>query len=225
VRYDTPTFAGFMLSASYGEDDIWDVGAKYEVEGGGFTVAASIAYAESTDENGLDGGGDTPNSTVVGSIAMLHEPSGLNALVSAGQRSFDAAVVDADGALRTPQEASSIYVKFGLIAKLSALGPTNVYGKHGYFSDFASAGFDGDTVASLASGGVCATPGNCRIGGVDANVWRLGVVQSIEAAEMQLYLGYRQHETDVDLIDGGGAVRAADVNDLDVVVMESIISF
>lgn len=215
VRYDTPELAGFVLSASFGEDDIWDVGAKYEGESRGFKIAASIAYTESTDESGIDGSGDVPNSTIVGSVAVLHEPSGLNALISAGRRSFDAAVLDADNVFRTPADASFIYAKLGLIAKLTALGSTNFYAEYGHFSDFATAGYDGDTVASLASGGVCATPGNCRIGSVDADVWGLGVVQSIEAAEMQIYLGYRHHETDVDLIDGGGTKRGTDLNDFD----------
>src|SRR4029079_14011765 len=29
VRYDSPTFAGFSLSASYGEDDDWEVAGRY----------------------------------------------------------------------------------------------------------------------------------------------------------------------------------------------------
>lgn len=46
IRYDTPTIAGFTLSASWGEDDIWDVALTYEKELGDFEVAAAIAYTE-----------------------------------------------------------------------------------------------------------------------------------------------------------------------------------
>jgi predicted porin len=229
VRYDTPAFSGLVLSASYGEDDIWDVGAKYEGEGGGFKIAASIAYTEVTDENGLDGGGDLPNSTVVGSIAILHEPSGLNALIAAGNRSFDAAVVDADGALRTPGDASFVYAKLGWLAKLNGLGPTAFYGEWGRFQDYVSAGIDPAGVASLAVGGVqsCALAGvACRITGNEAEVWGLGVVQHIEAAEMQIYLGYRHHEADFDLVDGAGAaVGASGTESFDTIVMGSKIAF
>ncbi|MEW5964078.1 MAG: hypothetical protein AB1749_11000 [Pseudomonadota bacterium] len=229
VRYDTPAFAGLVLSASYGEDDIWDVGAKYEGEGGGFKIAASIAYTEVTDENGLDGGGDLPNSTVVGSIAILHESSGLNALVAAGNRSFDAAVVDADGTIRTPGDASFIYAKLGWLAKLNNLGPTAFYGEWGRFQDYVSAGIDPAGVASVASGGVqsCAVAGvACRITGNEAEVWGLGVVQHIEAAEMQIYLGYRHHEADFDLVDGAGtAVSGSGLESFDTIVMGSKIAF
>ena len=229
VRYDTPELAGFVLSASYGEDDIWDVGAKFEGEGGGFQLAASIAYTEVTDENGLDGGGDLPSSTVVGSIAILHEPSGLNALIAAGNRSFDAAVVDADGALRTPGDASFIYAKLGWLAKLNGLGPTAFYGEYGRFQDFVSAGIDPADVATVAIGGAqsCTIAGvACRITGNEAEVWGLGVVQHIEAAEMQIYLGYRHHEADFDLVDGAGAaVAASGLESFDTIVMGSKIAF
>ena len=57
VRCDTPVIAGFVLSASWGEDDMWDAGAKYEGDVNSIKIAASIAYTRDTDENGLDGGG------------------------------------------------------------------------------------------------------------------------------------------------------------------------
>ncbi len=229
VRYDTPTFAGFTVSASWGEDDVWDVGAKYEGEGGGFQLAASVAYTELTDENGIGGDGDINNSTVVGSVAILHEATGLNALVAAGIRSFDQTVEDADGALRTPGDASFIYAKLGWVAKLNGLGPTGFYGEYGRFEDFVTAGIDGDGVASLASGGAqsCAVAGvACRVTGNTAEVWGLGVVQHIEAAEMQIYLGYRHHEADFDLVDGADdAVVGGGLESFQTIVAGSKIAY
>jgi hypothetical protein len=229
VRYDTPALAGLVLSASYGEDDIWDVGAKYEKKEGALQIAASIAYTKVTDENGLDGSGDLPNSTVVGSVAVLHEPSGLNALVAAGNRSFDAAVVDADDALRTPADARYIYTKLGWLAKLNALGPTAFYGEYGRFWDYVSAGLDPAAVASLAIGGVqsCSVAGvACRVSGDHAEVWGVGVVQHIEEAEMQIYLGFRHHDAEFDLVDGGGArIAASGTEAFDTIVVGSKIEF
>ena len=46
VRYDSPTYAGFSVSASWGEDDFWDVAARYAGEHAGFKVAAAVAYSE-----------------------------------------------------------------------------------------------------------------------------------------------------------------------------------
>ncbi|MGD9783481.1 MAG: porin [Hyphomicrobiaceae bacterium] len=218
VRYDTPVIAGFILSASYGEDDIWDVGLKYE---GGFNsvkLAASIAYTHSTDEGGLDGGGDVAHETLVGSFAILHEPSGLNALVAAGNRSFDDPVLDADLVQRTPKDASFIYTKLGWLAKLTSLGPTAFYGEYGRFNDFISTS-DTFLPADIGAGGV-------RITGNTAQVWGFGVVQHIEAAEMQIYAGYRHHDFDFDVVDGGGnAVPVPGIESFQSIVVGSKISF
>jgi hypothetical protein len=230
VRYDSPTFAGFNFAASWGEDDIWDVGLSFAHEGGGITLEAAIAYTESSDENGIDGGGDTPNSTLVGSIAMLHEATGLNLTFAAGNKEFDQAVVDSDGALRTPADAKFVYAKLGWLAKLNHLGPTAFYGEYGWFKDFVSAGLDADTIASLSftsAANVCAAAGEaCRATGNEADVWGVGVVQHIEAAEMQIYAGWRRHSVDIDLVDSNGdAVGAAGLEEFDTLVAGSKIAF
>ena len=55
VRYDLPTFAGFSVSASWGEDDFWDVAARYAGEWNGIKLAAATAYSEATDDCVIDG--------------------------------------------------------------------------------------------------------------------------------------------------------------------------
>lgn len=217
VRYDTPEFMGFVASASWGEDDIWDVGLKYEGEGGGFQLAASIAYTEVSDTDGQFA--DVDNSTVLGSIAVLHQASGLNALVAAAHREFDTTALDADGFDRTPEDQRFIYAKLGWIAKLSGLGPTAFYGEYGWFKDFVSVIDDAGLVADIA-------PGAARLTGSELNVWGAGVVQHVEAAEMQVYAGYRFHEVDFDAVDGAGAsVGTSDFEDFHTVVVGSKIAF
>ena len=51
VRYDSPTFAGFSVSASWGQDDFWDVAARYSGEHHGFKLAVAAAYNQVTDQN------------------------------------------------------------------------------------------------------------------------------------------------------------------------------
>ena len=46
IRYDSPTFGGFSVSASWGEDDMWDVAGRYAGEHHGFKLAAAVAYNE-----------------------------------------------------------------------------------------------------------------------------------------------------------------------------------
>jgi predicted porin len=61
VRYDSPTFPGFSVSASWGEDDFWDVAARYAGEHGGFKIAVAAAYSEATDESLVSCLGSGPN--------------------------------------------------------------------------------------------------------------------------------------------------------------------
>src|SRR5690606_25743326 len=53
VRYVSPTFSGFTFSASWGEDDFWDVALRYANEFNGVRVAAGIGYQEWTDGNAV----------------------------------------------------------------------------------------------------------------------------------------------------------------------------
>ncbi len=144
-------------------------------------------------------------------------------------------MTDADGVLRTPEDLKYIYVKPGWIAKLTPLGITAFYGEYARFEDFLSAGLtddDGDgfddVAASLALAGFdCAMPGDaCRIAGSEAEVWGFGVVQYIEAAEMRVYVGYRNYSADFDLVDGNGAaVAEANIEDFHTIITGSKIEF
>lgn len=230
VRWDSPEFAGFTVAASWGEDDMWDVGARYAGSASGFVVDGAIAYTQLSDENGIEGDGDTPNSTLVGSAAILHEATGMNVAIAAGQREFDAPSQDADGVSRTAADARFIYAKLGWLAKLNGLGPTGFYGEYGHFKNFVSAGIDADGVASLSltdAADVCAGAGDaCRVTGNEADVWGFGAVQHIESADMQIYIGWRRHSAEFDLVDVlGQAVTEAGVEDFDTLITGAKISF
>ena len=49
-RYDTPTWAGFSVSTSYGEDDMWDVAVKYAADWNSVKFSAAAGYTQVTDE-------------------------------------------------------------------------------------------------------------------------------------------------------------------------------
>ena len=91
----SPEFGGFVASASWGEDDYWDVALNYEGEFGGFKIAAGIGYGEITDgvqtntvcnASGAVGGHDTSCRQFGGSISVIHEKSGLFVNFGAGQK-------------------------------------------------------------------------------------------------------------------------------------------
>ncbi len=107
VRYDSPTVAGFTLSAAWGEDDTSDIALYFAKTYSRYKVAAAIGAATSSDE-------DADFEQVSGSLSVLHIPSGLNLTVAAGER---------DTATNTLNQ-SYIYVKGGLIRKINSLGDT-----------------------------------------------------------------------------------------------------
>jgi hypothetical protein len=82
VRYDTPSFAGFTLSASYGTEvvpeptdvDVWDIALRHASEFGGFKIAGALAYSETGP--GTD--------RYDGSVSALHVPSGISVTAAAG---------------------------------------------------------------------------------------------------------------------------------------------
>ena len=126
VRYDTPTMAGFILSAAWGEDDVWDVALRYAGEVGGFKIAGGVAYGENTDtSNGAAGTADPVIETVNGGLSIMHVATGLYATASAGHRQRDGWVDD----------ESFWHVTSGIEQRWSSLGKTTIFGMVGEFQD------------------------------------------------------------------------------------------
>jgi hypothetical protein len=122
VRYDTPTFAGFSASASWGQDDFWDVALRYAGELHGFKIAAAAAYFENTDGSGL------PNNSAegtkhfqIGAYAQ-HIGTGLFLYGAYGDYDNDFGANTADG--------ETYYVKAGLRRNWNHLGATVLYGEY-----------------------------------------------------------------------------------------------
>jgi predicted porin len=65
VRYDSPTFAGFSVSASWGEDDFWDVAARYAGEFRDIKVSIAAASISWT----------TPRPHILTSLLPMNRPS------------------------------------------------------------------------------------------------------------------------------------------------------
>ena len=51
IKYVSPTIMGFIFSASWGEDDMWDVALRYAGEFSGFKLAAGVGFMQWTDGN------------------------------------------------------------------------------------------------------------------------------------------------------------------------------
>jgi predicted porin len=114
VRYDTPTFGGFMASAAWGENDRWDIGLRYAGELSGFRLAAGIAYGEDDDNFTTN-----PSQILAGSASVLHVATGLFVSGSAASREFDNGV---------DQDYWS--VRGGITKNWTGLGNTVLYGEY-----------------------------------------------------------------------------------------------
>jgi hypothetical protein len=77
LRYDTPSLFGFVVSASVGLTDAWDVALRYEANGEAFRFAGGIGY-RSDREKLLN--------EFRGAASLLHHPSGLYVTLAGAQR-------------------------------------------------------------------------------------------------------------------------------------------
>ncbi|MFA5958770.1 MAG: porin, partial [Hyphomicrobium sp.] len=174
VRYDSPTFGGFSVSASWGEDDIWAITTRYAGEWHDFKVAGVASYAESTDE-GLNGSvvNNTQQYFQAGAY-IEHTPTGLFAYGAYGHDDYS------DGDIGSSQ---TWYGKGGIRQRWNPLGHTVLYGEYEHIKG------SGAFSQSAAIEDFGATHDTTK-------VWGLGVVQEIDAAAMSIWLKYRHLDYD-----------------------------
>lgn len=112
IRYDTPTLAGFRLSASWGEDDEYSFAAFYKGTWADFKIAAAAGY-------GIDEEGDRME-VYNGSLSVMHTPTGLWVTTSGGVREHD----------DSGSEEEFYQIKGGIQQKWVSLGKTTLYGEY-----------------------------------------------------------------------------------------------
>ncbi len=173
VRYDSPTFAGFSVSASWGDDDMWDIAARYAGEHHGFKVAIAGAYNEvsNLDYNNLNSalGVAVPDMEYFQlGVYVQHVATGLFGLYNFGALEID----EAGG----QDDIDTHYFKAGLRTKFNHLGATVFYGEYLMGDDGGLGISDGAAIEATAS---------------ELEVWGLGVVQEVDAAAMSVWVKYR----------------------------------
>jgi predicted porin len=201
VRYDSPTIAGFVLTASWGEDDQAGVSLTYKEKWGDFNILAKGGWEQSTDEN-LTGcapfsatGTTRENCEWWGGAATIqHAPTGLYVYGGFGQtldHGVETIEADAEGT------SSMWFVQGGIEQKWIALGKSTVFGeyRHDDVGSRTNKSFDGGYVHNG-----------------DINFWGAGVVQNIDNAAMDLYVIYRH--ADGDLTNSIGTTAELDAFDM-----------
>ncbi|MFN3869210.1 MAG: porin [Hyphomicrobiaceae bacterium] len=184
VKYESPTLAGFVLSAAYGEDDMWDVALRYAGEFSGFKLAMGVGYMQWTEGTNNEyfcapnGASDASCNQIGVSGAIMHVPTGLYAHAAYGIRTQDAnfGVLD--------DQSTQLYVQAGIEQKFFPLGKTTIFGEYQQWDIGAQ-----NTLASNVAGDAASRSG-------ELTMWGIGLNQNIEAAAMDLYIRYNNFDAE-----------------------------
>lgn len=244
VKYETAEILGFNGIVNWGEDDFWEVGARYKGEIGQFKIAAGIAYGENKESRvsqpvgvanlsqvGFEcvaqgsqvlanTGKDADCDQIGGSISIMHE-SGIY-LNAAGGILTDNLVTRSNrwnGVAGVDDESTFWALEAGIEKKWLPIGKTTLYGQYN----------QNDTGATTRTVNIDGFAGSHRVVDSQVQAYGIGVIQGIDAAAMHIYLTYRHYEADMTVMSGGdgttGTLRSPDLEDLDIVMTGAIIKF
>ena len=203
LRYDTPAWQGFTASASWGEDDVWDVALRYAGEQAGFKMAFGAGYAHWTDGSGTGSTGDprgcarrpggaSPDidcSEIGLSGSIMHLATGLFATGVYGHRQDDNITALYGAGADDTQDFYA--VQAGIEQQWLPLGKTTIFGE--YWRENAGPGLttSGNKLSLVGSGLPVGLISNAEI-----TMWGIGANQQL-AEGVEAYVSYRHVEADV----------------------------
>lgn len=227
VRYDSPTYKGFSVSASWGEDDFWDVAGRYAGEFNGFKLAGAIAYDHNSDEKIFQGFNTVTGLTAFNATRVdagylqvggyvEHIATGLFLYGAYGKEWNDN--VYTEPAVTAGQPSGDVwYLKAGMREQWFSIGHTVLYGEYSDRNDMYH--------PALTAFGVT---------GSDLRQWGLGVVQEVDAAAMSLWVNYKNYDpslsgpggaTPPGLFTPGGDTLTGGYDNISVITAGALISF
>ena len=209
IRYDSPALHGFVLTATWGEDDMGGVALTYKNEFGDFKVLARAGYEHNSDSNisACNTAVDDLDCEWWGAAGtIMHKPTGLYVYGGFGEQ-HDDSEEDFDP---TADSTDTVwFIQPGIEQKWCSLGKITVFGEFRHDNPGSNLGKN--------TGG----PGAPFIQEGDLDFWAAGVVQNIENAAMDLYLIYRHSEG--DFTDHAG--KTFDLDAFDMVISGTRIQF
>jgi len=177
VRWDSPAMYGFVLSAAAGENDVWDVGLRYQAEWNSVRFAAGIGYMDAEEFDFED---------VRASASALHVPTGLFVSVAGGVREDHSEVIDSG------DDANFYYAQLGIRRRLLPYGDTTFYGEYGAYNDF--------TVGRILKADIPG-PGDFinwgKIDNTEVERWGVGVEQAFNASALLIYAQFHHYEAEI----------------------------
>jgi hypothetical protein len=237
VKYITPTISGFAASTSWGEDDTWDVALRYAGEFAGFRLGAGAAYAKVSDEtskcanvNQLGSSSSRDCESYGGSASIMHVATGLflnGSWTRKTDNNLQAAWTNAGFGGTVGKSTEHWTVAAGIEQKWFALGKTTVFGSY--------AEADVPTVNSASAGALISLSSSDAINSIGGTAtvksgtykaWGFGLVQSVDAAALDLYVGYINQSADVTLQNTSGTVgKSRPIDDWQAVMTGATIKF
>ena len=209
IRYDTPTIAGFVFSAFWGEDDVYDFALRWNGNLGDFTAYVGVGYVMSEQTSASHAGPTLDTDYFQVGWSIIHNPTGLFFTGTYGHEEADVDPTVTDNA--SIPDTDTWFLKAGIRQKWNPLGATVIYGAYGESED----GFD-------AARDLFGT--NVIITGSEWKEYGIGIVQEIDAAAMALFLKYKHYEAEVSGFDNG-VYGSQEFEDLDVVVFGGVMTF
>jgi len=207
VRYDSPSFYGFILSAGAGESDEWDVALRFKKEWNSIQVVAAGGYHEQDD---VDKDEFVDQNRWIVSGGIKHTPSGIflngvyveqetEDLGSSGNAFTQLAV--ANNRLDDDETATYYSIFGGIEGNYTGFGLSSFWLGFTAYEDFGV----GTQVEDFDFGG--ATDDVMLNSQVD--VYRIGVEQDFDSAALEAYIHFNYWEIDdFDFYEG-----LANVND------------
>jgi predicted porin len=215
IRYDTPTLWGFTASASFGENDFYDVALRYSGEFYGFRVAAGVGYRWFLDQEPdvpvplvapTDRLSDTDRRQWLTSASIMHVPTGLFVSGAFTQYRFlgDNPRELIAGTLDNRPDIPLWWFDAGIQKNWTGWGATTFYGEWGRFDDGTVGLLANTAYPGLGPIGTGTFAASAVVADSDVTWWGVGAVQTIDAAAMDLYVAFRHYYADTT-ISGGPA--------------------
>jgi outer membrane immunogenic protein len=236
VTYVTPQMMGFQAAASVGQPQdieffqgnkwfqertgglVQDAAVRYRGHWSDFIVAAGIGAWKDTAEEPR---ADEPTRDIGwgASAAVFHKPTGLNVAVNYGNEEHSP--ICAEPGLvsgRCRGDDRFLYVKGGIHRDYFAWGPTALYGE--YLRNWKNQHESDENLLRTVELNVNQAS---ELKSSVASVWGLGIVQTIKPSRdrnyiTDLYVGYRHHSLDLDLLGAIGPVASRKPKDFDTVM-------
>jgi hypothetical protein len=220
VHYQTPEFKGFQFDVA-AREKFWDASLSYRVNLPSWQFRTGVGYVRDTEGTRENLGFKKDRREWKGSASLIHTPTGLfvtTAFVnrqfrgndSSNQATFGENTVDVFGTVIPGTHRPDLrygYLKTGLRKQFTALGDTKFYAE----TAIAKNGLTG-----LREGGPALVTAS------QLNLVGAGVMQDIDAYNMQVYLGYRHYSFNIEglrdsSLPSGSISSPAPIKDINLV--------